>query len=57
MRSKAQVERFFAGLELVSPYDGAGRVVTYAGLWGAVDIEAADSEGSRGLYCGVARRP
>jgi S-adenosyl methyltransferase len=57
LRSRAEVERFFEGLELVPPYEGAQRVLTYAGLWGAVDIEAADSEGSRGLYVGVARRP
>jgi S-adenosyl methyltransferase len=57
LRSKAEVERFFDGLELVPPYEDAGPVVTYAGLWGAVDIEAADTEGSRGLYVGVARRP
>jgi hypothetical protein len=57
LRSMAQVERFFDGLELVPPYAGAGRAITYAGLWGAEDIEAADTEGSRGIYCGVARRP
>jgi S-adenosyl methyltransferase len=57
LRSKAEVERFFDGLELVPPYPGADPVVTYAGLWGAEDIEAADTEGSRGIYCGVARRP
>jgi hypothetical protein len=57
LRSKAEVERFFAGLQLVPPYTGADPVVTYAGLWGAEDIEAADTEGSRGIYCGVARRP
>ena len=57
LRSRAEVERFFEGLELVPPYPGAARTVTYAGLWGAEDIEAADSEGSRGVYCGVARRP
>jgi hypothetical protein len=57
MRSKADVERFFDGLELVAPYDGADRVITYAGLWGAEDLEAADTEGSRAIYCGVARRP
>jgi len=45
------------GLELVPPYTGADGVMTYAGLWGAEDIEAADTEGSRGIYCGVARRP
>ena len=57
LRSKAQVERFFEGLELVPPYPGADSVVTYAGLWGAEDVKAADTEGSRGIYCGVARRP
>jgi hypothetical protein len=57
LRPKAEVERFFDGLELVPPYTGADRVITYAGLWGAEDIEAADTEGSRGIYCGVARRP
>lgn len=57
LRSKAEVQRFFDGLELIPPYLGAGPVVTYAGLWGAEDPVAADSEGSRGIYCGVARRP
>jgi hypothetical protein len=57
LRSKADVGRFFDGLELVPPYAGADRVITYAGLWGAEDIEAADTEGSRAIYCGVARRP
>jgi S-adenosyl methyltransferase len=33
-RSKAEVERFFEGLELVEPYEGAGPVVTHVGLWG-----------------------
>jgi hypothetical protein len=33
LRSKAEVERFFDGLELVPPYTGADRVITYAGLW------------------------
>jgi hypothetical protein len=56
VRSKAEVERFFDGLELVSPYPGANPAVTYAGLWGAEDLDAADSDGSRAFYCGVARR-
>jgi hypothetical protein len=57
-RSKAGVERFFAGLELVSPYrPGAKGHLCYAGDWGAVDPALADSDGSRWLYCGVARRP
>jgi len=56
-RSRAAVERFFDGLELVPPYPGADPAVTYVGLWGAEDLAAADSDGSRGFYCGVARRP
>jgi hypothetical protein len=57
LRSKADVERFFDGLEVVAPYPGAGPEVTYVGLWGAEDIETADTDGSRAIYCGVARRP
>ena len=56
-RSKAEVERFFAGLELLEPYIGAGPAVTFVGLWGAEDPVAADTDGSRAFYCGVARRP
>ena len=56
-RSRAEVERFFEGLELVEPYEGAGPVVTHVGLWGAEDPAAADTDDSRWLYCGVARRP
>jgi hypothetical protein len=56
-RSLAEVERFFAGLELVPPQEGADPAVSYVGMWGAEDPVAADSDGSRGLYCGVARRP
>jgi S-adenosyl methyltransferase len=56
-RSKAKVERFFNGLELVPPYEGAEPGVTFTGLWGAEDIDLADSDGSRWLYCGVARKP
>ena len=57
LRPRPEVERFFAGLELQPPYEGAEAGVTYAGLWGAEDPEAADTEGSRSVYCGVARRP
>jgi S-adenosyl methyltransferase len=56
-RSRAEVERFFDGLELMPPYEGAEPAVTYVGLWGAEDPEAADSDGSRMSYCGVALRP
>jgi hypothetical protein len=55
-RSRAEIERFFSGLELVPPFNGAGPIVTYVGLWGSEDPEAADSDGSRAFYCGVARR-
>jgi S-adenosyl methyltransferase len=57
LRTKADIDRFFEGLELVPPYQGAEPGVTYAGLWGAEDLVAADSDGSRTVYCGVARRP
>jgi hypothetical protein len=56
-RSKAKVERFFEGLELAPPYEGAEPGVTFTGLWGAEDVTMADSDGSRWLYCGVARKP
>ncbi len=56
-RSRPEVERFFDGLELVSPGPGTEPELTYVGLWGAEDARAADSEGSRAFYCAVARRP
>jgi hypothetical protein len=54
-RSKAQVARFFDGLEIVPPYEGGRPGVTYAGVWGAEDVALADSDGSRWLYAGVAK--
>ncbi len=56
-RSREQVERFFTGLELEPPYPGAPAAVSYVGVWGAEDPVAADTDDSRWLYCGVARRP
>lgn len=56
-RSQAKVERFFNGLDLVAPYEGVGPKVTFAGYWGCEDFDLADSEGSRWLYCGVAKKP
>lgn len=57
-RSKSEVQRFFDGLELVPPYGtGTEGWLCYAGDWGADDPALADSDGSRWLYCGVARRP
>ncbi len=54
-RPLADVERFFAGLELVPPYPGAPPGVVHMGQWGADDPELADSDGSRWGYGGVAR--
>jgi hypothetical protein len=51
------VAGFFDGLELVAPYQGAEPGLTFTGVWGAEDPEAADTDGSRWLYCGVARKP
>lgn len=31
--------------------------ITCVGLWGAEDVAAADSDGSRWFYCAVGRRP
>jgi hypothetical protein len=54
-RSKPEVRRFFAGLDIVPPYEGASVDINFAGVWGAEDVELADSEGSRWMYSGVAR--
>ena len=56
-RSLAGIARFFDGLELVPPYEGADPGLSFTGVWGAEDPVLADSEGQRWLYCGVARRP
>lgn len=56
-RTLAQAERFFEGLEIVPPYPGARRALTYIGLWGAEDPQAADDDGSRWFYVGVGRKP
>jgi O-methyltransferase involved in polyketide biosynthesis len=56
-RSKCQVAKFFDGLEVIPPYEGAAPGLTYSGLWGAEDVQLADSDGSRWLYCAVGRIP
>ena len=56
-RTKSDVTRLFAGWDLVPPYEGAEPAVTWIGYWGAEDPEAADSDGSRWSYAGVARKP
>jgi hypothetical protein len=57
MRPKADIERFFEGLEIQPPRPGAEPELTYAGLWGAEDVDLADSDGSRAIFCGVALKP
>ena len=57
MRPRAEVERFFEGLELVPPYENGPPRLVFMGEWGAEDPELADSDGSRWGYCGVARVP
>jgi hypothetical protein len=57
LRPTEYIKTLFDGLELVPPYEGAKPDVTFAGLWGAEDVEAADSDGSRWMLAGVARKP
>lgn len=57
LRSREQIERFFDGLEIVPPYEGAEPAVMHIGLWGAEDPEAADDDGSRWFYAAVGRKP
>jgi S-adenosyl methyltransferase len=56
-RTKAEISRFFTGLEIVSPYKGGAAALTSAGLWDCEDPEAAESDGSRAFYAAVARKP
>jgi S-adenosyl methyltransferase len=55
-RTRTQVERFFTGLDLLPPHRHSPPAVTYVGEWGCEDPALADSDGSRALYAGVARR-
>ena len=55
--AKSTASNFFAGLQIVPPYEGADPELTYVGLWGAEDPEAADDDGSRLAYAAVARKP
>jgi hypothetical protein len=57
VRTRDQVRQIVGPLDLVSPYQGAPPEITWVGLWGCDDAEAADSEGSRWLYCAVASKP
>lgn len=55
LRNREQVEWLFRGMELVPPYEGAGPVVTFIGLWGCDDPKLADDDSNRWFYAGVAR--
>jgi hypothetical protein len=57
LRPRAEVERFFTGLDLVPPWPGEPPRLVFFGEWGAEDPRLADSDGSRWGYAGVARRP
>jgi S-adenosyl methyltransferase/Domain of unknown function (DUF397) len=56
-RTRAEVDRFFTGLTIVPPYQGAAPALISAGLWDCEDLEAAESDGSRSFYVAVARKP
>jgi hypothetical protein len=56
-RCRADVERFFHGLELVPPCPTAAPAVVHTGEWAAEDPAQADTDGSHWSYCGVARCP
>jgi hypothetical protein len=56
-RGRAEVARFFDGLEIVPPWPGAQATLTHPGLWAAEDGVAADTAGSSAFYCAVARCP
>jgi hypothetical protein len=57
LRTTAEMERFFEGLEIVPPYEGAVAALTHAGLWGAEDPDEANDDGSRWFYAAVGRKP
>ncbi len=56
-RTKAEVGRFFGGLEIVPPYQDARPELVSTGLWGCEDPQAAESDGAHSFYAAVARKP
>lgn len=56
-RTRAEIDRFFTGLQIVPPYPGADAALISAGLWDCEDPEAAESDGSRSFFVAVARKP
>ncbi len=55
-RTRDEVRRLFGDLEIIRPYEGAEPDITWVGLWQCEDPVEADSDGSRWLYCAVARK-
>jgi hypothetical protein len=56
LRSRDEFRRIAGPLEVMEPYPGAPADITWVGLWNCEDEDAADSDGSRWLYCAVARK-
>jgi len=56
-RSKDEFRAMFGDLEIIPPYEGVGPEITWVGLWQCYDPAVADSDGSRWLYCAVAKKP
>ncbi len=57
LRPREDIERCFAGLDILPPYCGAEPGVCRVGLWGCEDPTAARDESSQALWCAVARHP
>jgi len=56
LRTRAEVETYFAGLDLVPPYKGADALIAGAGLWAADDATLADDHSSRLWWAGVGHK-
>lgn len=56
-RTKSAIARFFDGLDIVQPYQGARPGLVSTGLWNCEDPETAESEGSHSFYAAIARKP
>jgi trans-aconitate methyltransferase len=56
-RTRAEISRFFGGLNLTPPYEGAAPDLCRVGLWGAEDPVAAADDSSQMYWAGVAATP
>lgn len=55
-RTRAEIEPFFDGLEMLVPFEGARTELVWANVWGSPEPKHADPAGSW-LWSGVARKP